>query len=139
MKFRRGILIAVLIVLIQICSVLAQNSLDEEESISFEGFVYESEANRDPFFSLLDNSGVFMDEQGPKKEEILMERVQKVSVNGVIWDQDMPLVMINKKIYKKGDMIQEGLLVKEIRAESVTLGYEDLTHVISLVKRKNLD
>jgi hypothetical protein len=63
----------------------------------------------------------------------------KIVVNGVLWDENQPLVMVNNKIYKQGDAIDGGLTIKSITADSVEFAYFELTYTVSLIDKQKLE
>ena len=111
--------------------------LRAEENMLREVFIYDANGNPDPLVPLLDQAGEDLSD-GPSKEEELALRIQRINVNGVVWDEDMPLVMINHKIYKKGDKVID-LLIETINEDSVILSFKGLPRKISLIQKNNID
>jgi hypothetical protein len=113
------------------CLSQAIDELDERAEV----FVYERNDRRDPLISLIDKAGG-VKESSQNKEAEMMESVATVKVGGILWDEDMPLAMINNDIHKIGDVVNR-LTVKDITADSVTFGYEDLSHTITIIEKKD--
>ncbi len=101
-----------------------------------EKFIYTNDNRPDPFLPLLTSKGV-VQEAGPSIREEMMTHLGKIKVNGILWDEEMPIVMINNKMRKEGDIV-ENLTIKEINVNGVIFGYHDLTHEIVLIKKKKL-
>ncbi|MBU1043823.1 MAG: hypothetical protein KJ915_05430 [Candidatus Omnitrophica bacterium] len=135
------ILLVILIIIINsmalglnalLTDAFAQQPIVSDEST--EVFVYTRNERPDPFVSLINKSGDFKDNVPSAREE-MMDLVQLIKVDGILWDSQMPLVMINKEIHKIGDIVNR-LTVKEITAESVTFAYSDLTYTITIIEKK---
>jgi hypothetical protein len=107
------------------------NKLDDEP----EAFIYTSDGRRDPFVSLVNKTGDLA-ETVPNAKEQMMDLIKSINVDGILWDKEMPLAMINKEIHKIGDIINK-LTVKEITPESVTFSYDDVTYTITIIEKKN--
>ena len=132
------ILILFTAVLLMLELSIAQEAAKEGEmDFEIENFTYSSDDRTDPFIPLLLKEGLMKEEQGPDRKLEMMEKIKQIKVNGVLWDQRMPLVMIDNKIYKKGDILQTGLMVKDIQANSIIFGYYELAHEIFLIEKKN--
>ncbi|MBU1085960.1 MAG: hypothetical protein KKD05_00395 [Candidatus Omnitrophica bacterium] len=114
-------------------NAFAQLIIKNDESS--EVFVYTSDERRDPFISLITKSGDYKDNVPSTKEEML-DLIKLIKVDGILWDSEMPLVMINKEIHKIGDIINN-LIIKKITTESVTFAYSDLTHTITIIEKKD--
>ena len=100
-------------------------------------FIYTRDGRPDPFLRMLSSKGL-VKEMGPSKREEMMKYIGQIKVNGILWDDAMPVVMINSKMKKEGEEIQN-LTVKEINPNGVILGYHDLTYEILLIKKKDFD
>ena len=100
-------------------------------------FIYQPEGRPDPFIPLLDSTG-FLKEKGLSQQQEFNNRLTKIKINGVFWDKEMPVVMINGKFYKQNDEIFE-VKIKEINYDSVVLEYYELKHEISLIEKKKFD
>ena len=100
-------------------------------------FVYKSKGKPDPFISFFSRGGEEA-KTVASKEKILNERLQKIKVNGVLWQPTDPLVMINSEIYKIGDSV-EGLTVHKIEENSVTFEYMKLTYEIVIIEEINFE
>ncbi|MBU4305528.1 MAG: hypothetical protein KJ893_07930 [Candidatus Omnitrophica bacterium] len=133
----RGIMIALLCCFCGNVLLYAQE-LPEPEENGEDRFIYDAGERPDPFVPLLNQSGKIKDAESSEMEE-LAKRLQMITVNGVLWDKEMPLLMINNKIYKKGDVTESGLLVSDISADSIVLGYGKLTREISLVEKRKFE
>jgi len=112
--------------------------LQVEDNATEEKFIYPEQTMIDPFVSLLTTAGTLKSEEGPTLQEQFQERLRKIHVNGVLWDKDNPLVMINNEIHKPGDIIA-GVLVETITANGIMLKYKGLTKSISLIDEKYFD
>jgi len=111
------------------------NCRAENVEESTEVFFYTADERRDPFISLINKSGNFKDNVPSAREE-LNNLIEIIKVDGILWDEQQPLAMINNEIHKIGDVINK-LTVKNITDESVTFGYADLTHTITIVEKKD--
>ena len=89
---------------------------------------------RDPFSPTIS----FVKKEEPEMvEEIetvepMISKTFSLSIQGIIWNPDNPLVIMNNKILKKGDIItmQKGsdmaeILITDIEKDGVTIVYED--------------
>jgi len=112
----------------------AQSKPDDLPGQEAQSFVYTSDNRPNPFVPLLNASGSEK-EQGPSRNEEMDLLLKKVKVNGVFWDDKMPLVMINDKIHKQGDVVGN-LKIKEIKIYSVVFSYYDLSAEIFLIKKQ---
>lgn len=144
-KFNLIFLFLVIIILINLISFMNNNFVlsagleqlnsIEEGSEATEVFVYNRDERRDPFVSLINKSGDYKDAVPNAKEE-MMDLIKFINVGGIIWDDEMPLAMINNEIYKIGDIVNN-LTITQITSESVTFGYADLIHTITIVEKKD--
>lgn len=144
-KFNLIFLFLVIIILINLISFMSNNfvlnaSAEQLNSIeegleATEVFVYNRDERRDPFVSLINKSGDYKDTVPNAKEE-MMDLIKFISVGGIIWDDEMPLAMINNEIHKIGDIVNN-LTITQITSESVTFGYADLTHTITIIEKKD--
>ena len=138
-SFNKIFLLLAVIIVINLISFWADiggdNCYAENCDESTEIFVYTADERRDPFISLINEDGNFKDNVSSAKEE-LEKLIKTVKVDGILWDEQIPLAMINKGIHKIGDIIN-GLTVKNITEESVIFGYADLTHVITIIEKKD--
>jgi len=135
--FRCGILLILGAGILYFSSIVFAQ-LQLEDDMTEEKFIYPEQAMIDPFVSLLTTKGTLKSEEGPTLQEQFQERLRKIHVNGVLWDKDNPLVMINNEIYKPGDIIS-GVLVETITANGIMLKYKGLTKSISLIDEKYFD
>jgi len=94
-------------------------------------FVYIKEDIRDPFIPLLDNSS---GEKivGLSSKDTMQIKLRGIVLNGILWDQDKPLVLINNKIYKLGDLVND-LKIESIDADAVVFSYQGLQQKVSFV------
>ena len=130
-------ILIILIVLALIICLQRQQGLAFFEKGGRNTFVYDAQKRPDPFVPLLDNEGDIKYTELSHNDEFI-RRIKKIEVNGVFWDEDMPLVMINNKILKQGDLI-EGLTVITINEENVEFKFFDLTHTVSLIEKKKIN
>ncbi len=103
--------------------------------VKVEEFVYLKNDRRDPLISLIDKKGLIK-EDIPNQKEDMMDLIKFVKVDGILWDNKMPLAMVNNEIKKIGDIVNE-LTIKEITTESVVFEYFDLTHTITIIEKKD--
>jgi len=134
--------IAFNIVMILIFSVLCAmflvlDSRADEFEDNQKKFIYTHDDRPDPFVPLLSSKGL-VQEAGPSAREEMMNNVKKIKVNGILWDNVMPVVMINNKMRKEGDVV-ENLTIKKINVNGIILGYHDLTYEILLIKKKKMN
>ena len=136
---RIGKIFGVLSVLLSwaFCFCYAQGLEPFEKKKEKENFVYDSQEKSDPFIALFDKQGLKkMSEQ--VKEEELLNRIGRITVNGILWDEQNPLVMINGKIHKLGDYVED-LKIEDIDDNSVLFNYDGLVHKISIIKKLEAD
>ncbi|MFH2138818.1 MAG: hypothetical protein ABII88_09935 [Candidatus Omnitrophota bacterium] len=138
---KRNIKVCILLLTVLLLSSKAYAEIEAEEfgiddDSMVQSFVYTIKNERDPFIPLLDVQGTKPKLEPVLREEEFRKLLANITINGILWDEQMPLVMINNKIRKKGDNIN-GLFVMDIKEDSVVVGYQDLTQVISLVKKEN--
>ncbi|MDD5745835.1 MAG: general secretion pathway protein GspB [Candidatus Omnitrophica bacterium] len=134
---RLGVLLAVWsgLAASAMCAQTGGSTGGDEEAAPF---VYQVEQRRNPFVPLLDKSGN-KKEAGSSHGEELKVLLAKIVVNGVLWDENQPLVMVNNKIYKQGDEINGELKIKSITADGVVFEYFELTHTVSLIDKQKLE
>ncbi len=85
----------------------SKNKDSDNSLLDFEkqgNFVYKADGRPDPFVPLLNKEGMEKNSGLSKKEEI-MDLINQLKINGVLWDAQQPIVMINNKVYKKGDVV----------------------------------
>lgn len=87
----------------------------EGKEVKFVGDKY-----RDPFKSYLPEMEV------PKATPFQLNRL---NITGIIWDTDLPLAIINGKVYKVGDEIL-GAKILGIDRRGVLLDYEGETYLL---------
>lgn len=100
-------------------------------------FIYTADDRSDPFVPLLSSKGLIK-EMGPSTREEMMNFMKNIKVSGIMWDETLPVVMMNKKMRKVGDIV-ENLTIKQININSVILEYKDQTHEIVLIKKKKMN
>ena len=89
----------------------------ESETLSHEPFVYDSQGKRDPFVSL------------ERSEEGL--KLTGFSLEGILWNSERPLAIINDQIVTRGDVVQ-GAEVVDIKEDRVILRYGKEESVLRL-------
>ncbi|MCK5608714.1 hypothetical protein KAR91_42950 [Candidatus Pacearchaeota archaeon] len=62
-------------------------------------------------------------------EDRQLEQDINISLNGIIWDNDNPLAVLNNRIVAEGDMV-DGLLVVDIYPEEVLLQQKNILHTL---------
>ncbi|MFH1092688.1 MAG: hypothetical protein V1739_00875 [Candidatus Omnitrophota bacterium] len=130
---------AILVLIISVfCTMLLVFDSQAEEFIEHKDkFIYTRDGRNDPFLPLLSAKGL-VQETGPSTKEDMMQYVSKINVSGILWDETMPFVVINNKMRKEGDVV-ENLTIKKINVNGIILGYLDLTHEIILIKKKKMN
>ncbi len=113
------------------------DSRAEESSGNQNEFIYSQDERVDPFIELLSSEGL-KKEMGSSSREEMLVHLLKIKVSGIMWDETMPIAMINKKMRKEGDVVKN-LTIKKINVNSVILEYCDQTHEIVLIKKKKMD
>ncbi|MCK4994159.1 MAG: hypothetical protein KAS13_03835 [Candidatus Omnitrophica bacterium] len=113
------------------------DSRAEESSGNQNEFIYSQDERVDPFIELLSSKGL-KKEMGSSSREEMLVHLLKIKVSGIMWDETMPIAMINKKMRKEGDVVKN-LTIKKINVNSVILEYCDQTHEIVLIKKKKMD
>ncbi|MCG2712856.1 MAG: hypothetical protein L6416_11120 [Candidatus Omnitrophica bacterium] len=102
-----------------------------------EKFIYTADGRPDPLLPLLSSKGLVA-ETGLSIREEMMNFVSKINVNAILWDETMPIVMINKKMRKEGDVV-ENLIIQKINVNGVIFGYNDLAYEILMIKKKKMN
>ena len=100
-------------------SMLRQN----ESTRLLQEAYWEKPWGRDPF-ALSRSSGAV--------EEVVSE----FTLSGIVWDESMPVAIINQKLMKTGDSVGS-CQVKEIRRNSVSIACSDRTFDLQLFKPQN--
>ena len=103
-----------------------------------ESFRYDAGKKGDPFISIFEREGKKIKVLQTSKDKELKKRLSIIVVNGILWEEDTPLAMINSKIYKTGDTVEE-LDITFIDDNNVTLSYQGLEETISIIKRYEWD
>lgn len=139
-RFSEKITLNTLLILM-LCLMGVECLVHEVEAAEFqknqEKFIYTHDGRPDPFVPLLTSKGLVQD-IGPSTREAMMEHVNKIKVSGILWDESMPVVMINNKMRKEGDVV-ESLTIKKINVNGVIFAYHDQTYEIILIKKKKMD
>ncbi len=94
-------------------------------------YIYVSIANaeynagelRDPFKSYLPESNL------SKTSSTILKELSKLDLSGIMWGEDMPLAIINGKVYKVGDAIL-GINIVEINKQGVLLKYQGESFIL---------
>ncbi len=133
-------LIVILIILGLNCIILCGHFLFAEEQNGSEidvdilqKYVYDADERPDPFIPLLEKISQDIDAGQPLEKE-LQRRMGDISVNGVFLEKSFPLVVINGKIYKENDTVNE-LLIEKIEENSVVLNFKGLRHTVNIINR----
>lgn len=74
-------------------------------------------------------------DQLAKPETVKVEEVDVfagLALEGIIWNTEQPLAIINGKLVGKGDKV-EGVTVKEVLKESVAVASENKSHTLRLM------
>lgn len=127
-------LVNILLISVIACPVLLADVLNSDDNAN--NFVYDDGGRPDPFLPLLDDRGNRPKLEPILKQEEFEQQIKKIVVNGILWDEAAPLVMINSKIKKQGDLVFN-LKISKIKEDSVIIEYKDLTHEISLKRKSN--
>ena len=108
-----------------------EENLDIIKSRSVE---YTASNLRDPFLPAISLVKKEEPEMVEKVETVkpMISKMFSFSIQGIIWNPDNPLVIMNNKILKKGDIIsiQDGgdiaeIIITDIEKDGVTVVYED--------------
>lgn len=83
---------------------------------------YESDNLRDPFQKPIVKGKIVVEE--PKDSEAAPQNLPSLTVQGVIWGGRFPLAIINNKVVKIGDTIEETKVIG-IDKERITLLFQD--------------
>ena len=78
---------------------------------------------RDPFKSYLPKSSF------SKTSSTIVKELSKLNLSGIMWGKDMPLAIINGKVYKIGDAIL-GIKIVEINKHGVLLKYQGESFIL---------
>jgi len=62
-------------------------------------------------------------------EDSQLEQDIQINLNGIIWDNDNPLAVLNNQIVAEGDMVND-LLVVDIYPEEVLLQQKNILHTL---------
>jgi hypothetical protein len=62
-------------------------------------------------------------------EDSQLEQDIQINLNGIIWDNDNPLAVLNNRIVAEGDMIDD-LLVVDIYPEEILLQQKNILHTL---------
>lgn len=108
---------------------------ETEKDMQDDSFIYEDKNRPDPFVPLLDKTGS-TPSAGPSLEDEMQLRLKRIKINGILWEEKDPLVMINNKIRRQGDVVEE-LVVKEISVNRVVFEFKGLTSKIDIIKQEN--
>ncbi len=137
-RFAKITLNTVLILILNVFCVMFMAFDSEVKGIEVneKKFIYTHDDRLDPFLPLLSSKGLAQ-KAGPSSGAEMMSHVSKIKVSGILWDEVMPVVMINNKMRKEGDVV-ENLTIKKINVNGVILGYHDLTYEILLIKKKEM-
>jgi len=110
----------------------AMKELESAETVSPEEVIerpavhYTSQSLRDPFDSGIQKEGV--SSEGQKVNETV--ELPALTVQGVIWGTKKPQVIINNKVLREGDMLDD-VQVLEIKGTGITVLYKNRTHTIA--------
>ena len=138
-RFTEKIVLNTIVILIVSVLCVIFLVIDSEAEVFGEDskkFIYTHDNRPDPFLPLLSSKGL-VQETGSDINEEMMRRVSRIKVTGILWDEEMPIVMINNKMRKEGDIV-ESLTIKTININGIILGFHDLTHEILLIKKKKM-
>lgn len=111
--------------------VPAEMNEDERQT---EKFFYNDEGMSDPFLPLLSKASAEQAASGRTSEEKLLANLQKIEVIGILWEEKNPVVIINAKMYKEGETVED-LTIRKINPSSVVFSYKGLWHIISMIEK----
>ena len=86
-------------------------------------FQYTGSELRDPFKSYLPKTEI------GKTRAAISQELGKLHLTGVIWGGDLPLAIINDKVYRVGESIL-GIKIIEINKTGVLLQYKEETYIL---------
>lgn len=110
----------------------AQELFDKDFGIKEEKFIYTADDRPDPFISVFDeNLGI---EEVHSQKQDMLDKIKQLNINGILWDEENPLVMINAEIFKESDTIEGDLKIKKIENNKIVFEYQEYTHEIYLIE-----
>lgn len=93
-----------------------------------ENFIYDSHGRRDPFVSLIEKPG-FYEKKVEVSEDGKVEVVEiinlHVNLEGIVWDAEDPLALIDDRIVRINEEYDEMKILK-IETQSVLILYKDV-------------
>ena len=120
-----SIIILMLFVKLAICS-LQPAACPPAFALEEEVFLYDSQGKRDPFMPLITKDGRPITTYGR------ITSISDVVIEGILYDpQGESVVVINDIILKQGDSIS-GIMVKNIRKNSVVLSFKGEDHTLKI-------
>jgi hypothetical protein len=78
---------------------------------------------RDPFKSFLPKTSV------SRSSSVILREISRLDLSGIMWGEDLPLAIINGKVYKVGDSIS-GIKIVEISKQGVLLKYQEESFIL---------
>ena len=110
MKGKINLVLLSLVLFTGICTVYAE-------------FKYTGDELRDPFKSYLPETEV------GRSRAVVSRQLGKLHLRGVIWGGNLPLAIINDKVYRVGDSIS-GMKIIDINKTGVLLQYKEETYIL---------
>ena len=95
-------------------------------------YVYDPGDKPDPFVAPIDESGQRKKSQQTREIDF-QKRIKNITVNGILWDAAVPLVMVNNRIYKSGDTVED-MIIESIGKNEVGFDYLGLKHKVAIIK-----
>ena len=106
-----------------------------------EGFGYNAGGKRDPFIAIVDLKGLRPKEElfgRPKiidaSDEIIFESIK---VNAILWDKNKPLVVINGKVFKEGQIILNNVKLEQINKDHIIVSINEQKAKIKMGGQKD--
>ncbi|MFC1704129.1 hypothetical protein ACFL1E_05040 [Candidatus Omnitrophota bacterium] len=89
---------------------------------------------RDPFVSLIDETGRLKDiaDLFPPRGQVLPI---KVELKGILWDEEHPLAVLEKKIVSEGENLGGGVILEKIAEDHIILNFEGEQFTVKLRKK----
>jgi len=114
---------------------------------TFEGI--NAVSQRDPFVSLLPQPEktkatiITPVEQKKSPHPVYVKggtgELASIRLEGIVWIEKNPAAIINGDVYKKGDEIEKGAKISNIRKNEVYIYYKDRIHIFSIKNTVELE
>ncbi|MCM8812982.1 MAG: general secretion pathway protein GspB [Candidatus Omnitrophica bacterium] len=106
----------------------------------FEKFIYDDGGRPDPFVPFWKLAEIAVEQISPEEQarRLFEAKMRGIAVNGVLWDAQQPLVMVNGKIYHQGDRIDD-VAIEQVQTNAVVFAFQDLRKEIRIITIEELD